>query len=208
VKKGIKISAVLFSLFILAGSCIACTTCTTCSSSPVLGVDLFPVKDLPLTRDANFSLNLMNILDGYRYTENYSAGRFDCMDTCIIASRILHQYGYDPNIMASFAPQGKNGSSHMWLSVSDGLGRFAFIETCAFARGRPILGELVTPEESAAYASGYVLTDPIRVMQCFGYSEDRFLFLSSKSHVETTAQRPIVFLEEGKDEKPGRWVYQ
>jgi len=205
VKKGIKFSAVLFSLFILAGSC---TACTTCSSSPVLGADLFPVKDLPLTRDDNFSLNLRNILDSYRYTENYSAGRFDCMDTCIIVSRTLHQYGYDPNIMASFALQGNNDSSHMWLSVSDGLGRFAFIETCAFARGRPVIGELVSQEQSAAYASGYVLTDPIKVMQCFGYSEDRFLFLSGKSHVETTAQRPIVLLEEGKDEKPGRWVYQ
>jgi len=190
----------LLTLASLASSCADCSSCL------VLGDDLFPVKDLPLTRDANFSLNLQSILDNYRYTENYSAGRFDCMDTCTIATRILQEHGYNPSTMASFALMGSDGDSHLWLSVSDGLGRFAFIETCAFAGGRDVLGELVSEEQSAAYSSGYVLINPMKVMQCFGYSEERFL--SNLGRSESISARPVMLLEEGRDEKPGRWIYQ
>jgi hypothetical protein len=151
-------------------------------------------------------MNLQGILNSYHYTENYSAGSFDCMDTCIVATKILQEYGYNPSTMANFALMGSTGDSHMWLSVSDGLGRFAFIETCAFARGRPVLGEVVPDEKSAAYASGYVLVNPMGVMQCFGYSEDRFL--SNLGKAELISSKPIAHLEEGRDEKPGRWVYQ
>jgi hypothetical protein len=196
----------LITLSILSAALILFSGCASSSPCLVLGVDLFPVKDLALTRDANFSMNLQSILNSYHYTENYSAGSFDCMDTCIVATKILQEYGYNPSTMANFALMGSTGDSHMWLSVSDGLGRFAFIETCAFARGRPVLGEVVPDEQSAAYASGYVLVNPMRVMQCFGYGEDRFL--SNLGKAELISSKPIAHLEEGRDEKPGRWVYQ
>lgn len=203
VKKCVIVLSILSALLILSSLGSSCADCSSCL---VMGDDLFPVKNLPLTRDDNFSLNLQSILDNYRYTENYSAGRFDCMDTCTIATRILQEHGYNPSTMASFALMGSDGGSHMWLSVSDGLGRFAFIETCAFARGRDVLGELVSQEQSAAYSSGYVLVDPMRVMQCFGYSEERFLSNLGRSELVSTG--PAVHLKEGRDEKPGRWIYQ
>jgi hypothetical protein len=97
------------------------------------------------------------------------------MDTTVIATRVLQEYGYNPSTMARFALKGWDGDSHMWLAVSDGKGRFASIETCDFASGWPGMGELVSVEQSANYASVYVLFDPMRVVQCFEYSEERFL---------------------------------
>jgi hypothetical protein len=154
---------------------LAAESCAAQGHCLVLGSDLFLAEDLPVTRDLNFTGNLKDILESYRYTENYSAGSFDCMDTCIIATSILQEHGYNPSTMARFALKGRDGESHMWLSVSDGLGRFAFIETCAFASGRPVLGEVVAADDSGNYSSGYVLLSPMKVMQCFGYSEERFL---------------------------------
>ncbi len=171
-----------------------------------LGSDLFPVKDLPLTQDANFTENLADILGSYSYTENYSAGSFDCMDTCIIATRVLQENGYNPDTMARFVLKGWDGDSHLWLSVSDGLGRFAFIETCAFASGRPVIGEIIGREEIGNYSTGYVLISPMKLMQCFGYSEDRFL--SNLGKVERTAEVPIALRPEERDEPKRSWVYQ
>jgi hypothetical protein len=196
-KKGTTVLAMAI-LLLTAGSCTVSATCMCM----VLGIDFLPVHGLPLTKDAIFSQNLQDILNGYRYTENYSAGRFDCMDTTIIATRVLQEYGYNPSTMARFVPKGWDGNSHMWLAVSDGKGRFAFIETGANATGQPVLGELVTAEQSTNYASGYVLFNPMRVVQCFGYSEDRFL--SNLGKVEKTAIGPIV-LRQAQEEK-NRWL--
>jgi hypothetical protein len=197
-KTGITVPAILAILLLAASSSAVSAACLG------LSIDLFQVKDLSLTQDAKFSQNLQDILNGYRYTENYSAGRFDCMDTTIIATRVLQEYGYNPSTMARFALKGWDGNSHMWLAVSDGKGRFAFIETCAFALGRPGLGELVSVEQNANYASGYVLFNPMSVLQCFGYSEERFL--SNLGKVEKTATGPIV-LRRDQEEK-SRWLYQ
>ena len=50
------------------------------------------------------------------------------MDTTIISTRILQDYGYNLSTMARFALKGWDRSSHMWLAVSDRKGRFAFID--------------------------------------------------------------------------------
>ena len=192
--------AILLAMLLAAGSCTAQGHCL------ILGSDLFLARDLPVTHDLNFTANLKDILEGYRYTENYSAGSFDCMDTCIIASKLLQEHGYNPGTMARFAPKGLDGESHMWLLVSDGLGCFAFIETCAFASGRPVLGEVVAADEIGNYSSGYVLISPMKVMQCFGYSEERFL--SYLGAVEKMASGPIILRREGRDETRERWIYQ
>lgn len=192
--------AILLAMFLAAGSCAVQGHCLIPES------DLFLARDLRVTQDLNFTANLKDILDSYRYTENYSAGSFDCMDTCIIATKLLQEHGYSPGTMARFAPKGLDGDSHMWLSVSDGLGRFAFIETCAFASGRPVLGEVVAADESMNYSSGYVLVSPLKVMQCFGYSEERFL--SHLGAVEKTASGPVILRREGRAEKRTRWIYQ
>jgi len=188
------------AMLLSAGSCAAQGHCL------ILGSDLFLAEDLPVTRDLNFTGNLKDILESYRYTENYSAGSFDCMDTCIIATRVLQEHGYNPSTMARFVLQGRDEESHMWLSVSDGLGRFAFIDTTAFASGRPVLGEVVAADESGNYSSGYVLISPMKVMQCFGYSEERFL--SHLGAVERTGRGPIIQRQEGRDEKRIGWIYQ
>lgn len=199
-KTSMTVNAILLSILLAGGSCSAHGPCL------ILDSDLFLVQDLPVTRDLNFSRNIEDILNSYRYTENYSAGRFDCMDSCIIATRILQEHGYNPSTMARFALKGRDGESHMWLSVSDGLGRFAFIDTTAFASGRPVLGEVVRSEESSNYSSGYVLLSPMKVMQCFGYSEERFL--SHLGAVEKTAPGPIVLRKESRDQERASWVYQ
>ena len=191
--------AILLAILLAAGSFAVQGHCL------IPGSDLFLARDLPVTHDINFTANLRDILESYRYTENYSAGSFDCMDTCIIASRLLQEHGYNPGTMARFVPKGLDGESHMWLSVSDGLGRFAFIETCAFASGRPVLGEVVAADESMNYSSGYVLISPMKVMQCFGYSEERFL--SHLGAVEMTASGPVILRREGRDETRQRWIY-
>jgi hypothetical protein len=180
----------LIAVLFAAGLCSASSPCL------ILGSDLFLAQDLPTTRDLNFTANLKDILDSYRYTQNYSAGSFDCMDTCIIATRVLQEHGYNPSTMASFALKGEEEESHMWLSVSDGLGRFAFIETGAFATGRPVLGEVVDEEKSGNYSSGYVLVSPMKVLECFGYSEERFL--SHLGAVERTSAGPIIVRPEKK----------
>ncbi|MDD1741086.1 MAG: hypothetical protein LUQ51_03800 [Methanothrix sp.] len=196
----LSFNAILAAMLLAAGSCAAQGHCL------VLGSDLFLAEDLPMTRDLNFTGNLKDILESYRYTENYSAGSFDCMDTCIIATSILQEHGYNPSTMARFALKGRDGESHMWLSVSDGLGRFAFIDTTAFASGRPVLGEVVAADESGNYSSGYVLISPMKVMQCFGYSEESFL--SHLGAVEKTAAGPIVLRKESRDQERASWVYQ
>ena len=193
-------AAMLLAVLLAAGPCSARSPCM------ILGSDLFLAQDLPTTTDLNFTANLKDILDSYRYTENYSSGSFDCMDTCIIATRILQEHGYNPSTMARFALKERDGESHMWLSVSDGLGRFAFIETCAFASGRPVLGEVVAADDSGNYSSGYVLLSPMKVMQCFGYSEERFL--SHLGAVEKTAAGLIVLRIESRDQEKASWVYQ
>jgi len=200
VKSGLTVIAIFLAALLMAGGCSAQGPCL------ILGSDLFLVQDLPVTRDLNFTANLKDILDSYRYTENYSAGIFDCMDSCIIATRILQEHGYNPSTMASFALKYGEEESHMWLSVSDGLGRFAFIETGAFAHGRPVIGELVEEEESGNYSSGYVLVSPMKVLECFGYSEERFL--SHLKAVERTSAGPIILRPEKRDEKRSGWNYQ
>jgi len=200
VKSGLTVIAIFLAALLMAGGCSAQGPCL------ILGSDLFLVQDLPVTRDLNFTANLKDILDSYRYTENYSAGIFDCMDSCIIATRILQEHGYNPSTMASFALKYGEEESHMWLSVSDGLGRFAFIETGAFASGRPVIGELVEEEESGNYSSGYVLVSPMKVLECFGYSEERFL--SHLKAVERTSAAPIIARPEKRDEKRSGWNYQ
>lgn len=199
-KSGLTVIAIFLAALLMAGGCSAQGPCL------ILGSDLFLVQDLPVTRDLNFTANLKDILDSYRYTENYSAGIFDCMDSCIIATRILQEHGYNPSTMASFALKYGEEESHMWLSVSDGLGRFAFIETGAFASGRPVIGELVEEEESGNYSSGYVLVSPMKVLECFGYSEERFL--SHLKAVERTSAAPIIARPEKRDEKRSGWNYQ
>ena len=199
-KSGLTVIAIFLAALLMAGGCSAQGPCL------ILGSDLFLVQDLPVTRDLNFTANLKDILDSYRYTENYSAGIFDCMDSCIIATRILQEHGYNPSTMASFALKYGEEESHMWLSVSDGLGRFAFIETGAFASGRPVIGELVEEEESGNYSSGYVLVSPMKVLECFGYSEERFL--SHLKAVERTSAAPIIARPEKRDEKRSGWTYQ
>jgi len=196
----LTVIAIFLAALLMAGGCSAQGPCL------ILGSDLFLVQDLPVTRDLNFTANLKDILDSYRYTENYSAGIFDCMDSCIIATRILQEHGYNPSTMASFALKYGEEESHMWLSVSDGLGRFAFIETGAFAHGRPVIGELVEEEESGNYSSGYVLVSPMKVLECFGYSEERFL--SHLKAVERTSAGPIILRPEKRDEKRSGWNYQ
>jgi len=193
-------AAMLIAVLLAAGPCSASSPCL------ILGSDLFLAQDLPTTRDLNFTANLKDILDSYCYTENYSAGSFDCMDTCIIATRVLQEHGYNPGTMARFALKGWDGDSHMWLSVSDGLGRFAFVETCAFASGRPVIGEVVGADESGNYSSGYVLINPMKVMQCFGYSEERFL--SNLGAAEKISTGPIILRPEKRDEKRSGWIYQ
>ena len=200
VKTSITVNAILLAILLAAGPCSAHGPCL------ILDSDLFSVQDLPVTRDLNFSRNIEDILNSYRYTENYSAGRFDCMDSCIIATRILQEHGYNPSTMASFALRGGDEESHMWLSISDGLGRFAFVETVAFAHGRQVLGELVEEEESGNYSSGYVLVSPMKVLECFGYSEERFL--SHLKAVERTSGDPIILRPEKRDEKRSGWNYQ
>ena len=193
-------AAMLIAMLLAAEPCSARNPCL------ILGSDLFLAQDLPTTRDLNFTANLKDILSSYRYTENYSAGSFDCMDTCIIATRVLQEHGYNPSTMASFALKAGEEESHMWLSVSDGLGRFAFVETGAFASGQPVLGRLVKAEESGNYSSGYVLISPMKVLQCFGYSEERFL--SNLGAVEKTSSGPIVLRQEGRDQDRTNWIYQ
>lgn len=193
-------AAMLIAVLLAAGPCSASSPCL------ILGSDLFLAQDLPTTRDLNFTANLKEILDSYCYTENYSAGSFDCMDTCIIATRILQEHGYNPSTMASFVLKGGDEESHMWLSVSDGLGRFAFVETGAFASGRPVLGEVVDEEMSGNYSSGYVLVSPMKVLQCFGYSEERFL--SHLKAVEKMSTVPIIRRPEKRDEMRSGWTYQ
>ena len=200
VKRSLTVNTILLAILLATGPCFAHGPCL------ILGSDLFLVQDLPVTRDLNFTANLKDILDSYRYTENYSAGIFDCMDSCIIATRILQEHGYNPSTMASFALKYGEEESHMWLSVSDGLGRFAFIETGAFASGRPVIGELVEEEESGNYSSGYVLVSPMKVLECFGYSEERFL--SHLKAVERTSAAPIIARPEKRDEKRSGWNYQ
>mgnify|MGYP001084723714 CR=1 FL=1 len=199
-KRGLIVIAILLAALLAAGGCSAQGPCL------IPGSDLFLVQDLPLTRDLNFTANLEDILESYRYTKNYSAGSFDCMDACIIATRLLQEHGYNPSTMASFALKGGDEESHMWLSVSDGLGRFAFIETGTFASGRPILGEVVDEEMSGSYSSGYVLVSPMKVLQCFGYSEERFL--SHLGAVEKTSNAPIIARPEKRDEMRSSWTYQ
>ena len=194
------VNAILLAILLAAGPCSAQGPCL------ILGSDLFLVQDLPVTRDLNFSHNIEDILSSYRYTENYSAGSFDCMDTCIIATRVLQEHGYNPSTMASFALKAGEEESHMWISVSDGLGRFAFVETGAFASGRPVIGELVEDGRSSNYNSGYVLLSPMKVLQCFGYSEERFL--SHLGAVEKTSAGPIILRPEKRDEKRSIWTYQ
>ena len=193
-------AAMLLAVLLAAGPCSAGSPCLILSS------DLFLAQDLPTTLDLNFSRNIEDILSSYRYTENYSAGSFDCMDTCIIATRVLQEHGYNPSTMARFALKGGDEESHMWLSISDGLGRFAFVETGAFASGRPVLGEVVEEEKSGNYSSGYVLVSPMKVLECFGYSEERFL--SNLGAVEKTSAGPIILRPEGRDEKRLGWTYQ
>ena len=200
VKTSITVNAILLAILLAAGPCSAQGPCL------ILDSDLFLVQDLPVTRDLNFSRNIEEILNSYRYTENYSAGSFDCMDTCIIATRILQEHGYNPSTMASFALKGEDEESHMWLSISDGLGRFAFVETGAFASGRPVLGELVAEEKSGNYSSGYVLVSPMKVLECFGYSEERFL--SHLKAVEKMSTVPIIRRPEKRDEMRSGWTYQ
>ena len=137
--------------------------------------DVLAVKDLVPTKDAELVQHLQNILDSYRYTENYSTGRFDNMDAIVITTRILQDNGFNPSTIARFALTGRSGESHMWLAVPDGGGRFAFIETAAFASGIPSLGRVVDAQDSAEYNFGYVLLDPMQAMRCFGYADDRFL---------------------------------
>ena len=199
-KSGLTVIAIFLAALLMAGGCSAQGPCL------ILGSDLFLVQDLPVTRDLNFTANLKDILDSYRYTENYSAGIFDCMDSCIIATRILQEHGYNPSTMASFALTGGEEESHMWLSVSDGLGRFAFIETGAFASGRPVIGEVVAEEKSGNYSSGYVLVSPMKILECFGYSEERFL--SHLGSVEKISNSPIIVRPEGRDEKRSSWIRQ
>jgi len=200
VKRGLIVIAILLAALLAAGGCSAQGPCL------IPGSDLFLVQDLPLTRDLNFTANLEDILESYRYTKNYSAGSFDCMDACIIATRLLQEHGYNPGTMARFALKGWDGDSHMWLSVSDGLGRFAFIETGAFASGRPVIGEVVGADESGNYSSGYVLISPMKVMQCFGYSEERFL--SNLGSAEKISTGPIILRPEKRDEKRSGWTYR
>jgi hypothetical protein len=50
-KRGTAIPAILAALLLIFGSCAASASCL----GP--GADLLAVKDLPLTRDANFSQN-------------------------------------------------------------------------------------------------------------------------------------------------------
>lgn len=200
VKRSLTVNAILLAILLAGASCSAQGPCL------ILDSDLFLVQDLPVTRDLNFSSNIEDILNSYRYTEYYSAGSFDCMDTCIIATRLLQEHGYNPSTMGRFALKGGDEESHMWLSISDGLGRFAFVETGAFASGRPVIGELVEEEKSGNYSSGYVLISPMKVLQCFGYSEERFL--SHLNAVERTSTGPIIARPEKRDEKRSGWNYQ
>ena len=200
VKRSLTVNAILLAILLATGPCSARGPCL------ILGSDLFLVQDLPVTMDLNFSRNIEDILSSYRYTENYSAGSFDCMDTCIIATRLLQEHGYNPSTMAGFALRGGDEESHMWLSISDGLGRFAFVETGAFAHGRPVLGEVVAEEKSGNYSSGYVLVSPMKVLECFGYGEERFL--THLKAVEKTSTVPIIRRPEKRDEMRSSWTYQ
>ena len=167
--------------------------------------DVLAVKDLVSTKDAELVQHLQNILDSYRYTENYSIGKFDNMDAIVITTRILQDNGFNPSTVARFALKGRSGESHMWLAVPDGGGRFAFIETTSFASGIPSLGKVVDAQESQEseeYASGYVLLDPMQAMRCFGYTDDRFLADIHK--VEQIRPVPLRPLREEKSE----WTYQ
>ena len=137
--------------------------------------DLFQVKNLLSTNDAYFVQDLQTVLSSYRYTENYSAGSFDCMDTTMIAMRVLQDWGFYPSIIGRIALKNWPGESHTWLAVPDGKGHFAFIETTAFASGVPCLGAIVSAEGSKDYASGNVFLNPMQTYLCFGYSEERYL---------------------------------
>jgi hypothetical protein len=164
--------------------------------------DVIAVKDLVPTKDAELVQYLQNILDSYRYTENYSVGRFDNMDTIVITTRILQDNGFNPSTIARYALKGRSGESHMWLAVPDGGGRFAFIETTAFASGIPTLGKVVDAGASAEYTSGNVLLDPMQAMRCFGYADDRFLADIHK--VEQIRSVPARSIQIEKSE----WIYQ
>jgi hypothetical protein len=165
--------------------------------------DLFQVHNLLPTNDASLVQDLQTILGSYRYTENYSAGRFDCMDTTTIATRILQDYGFYPSTIGRIALKKWPGESHAWLAVPDGKGHFAFIETCAFASGMPCLGAVVSAEESKDYASGYVFLNPMQTFLCFGYTEERFL--NDLHKTEKIVSGPILL---NRDQpKESNWVY-
>ncbi len=91
----------------------------------------------------------------------------------------------------------------MWLAVSDGKGRFVFIEICASDAGRSRLGEVVSAEQSANYASGYVLSNPMSVIRCFGYRDERFL--TNLGKVKKTVPGSIVLRRGPVGES--RWLY-
>lgn len=165
--------------------------------------DLFQAKNLLPTNDAPFILDLQTVLGSYRYTENYSAGRFDCIDTTVIATRILQDYGFYPSTMGRIALKNWPGESHAWLAVPDGKGHFAFIETCAFASGGQGLGAVVPAQESKDYASGNVFLNPMQTFLCFGYTEERFL--NDLHKVEKIAAGPIALNRDHP--KESKWIY-
>ncbi len=74
-----KPSTLLLIILLSVSPAFAQCCCMGC------GMDLLQVHDRPITRDTAFLQALQDVLDSYRYTESYRAGKFD-MDMTFVTS--------------------------------------------------------------------------------------------------------------------------
>ncbi len=62
-------------------------------------IDVQYVEDLQPTQNMSLVQDLKTILNSYRYTEAYEAGKFDCLESCSITFNVLQDAGYHPRII-------------------------------------------------------------------------------------------------------------
>jgi hypothetical protein len=142
------------------------------------------VQDLKPTANLTFIYNLKMILDSYRYTENYSAGQFDCVETCMITQKVLREHGYQVIIIERLVKVDRPGKSHGWLAVPDGNGGWAFVETTIWHFDKAAgLGGIVYDPQAEGYTSG-ITGDEWALLKCWGL-EDRV-----RSHMNNYEKQP------------------
>ncbi len=136
-------------------------------------LDVYYVDDLPATKNMSLIHDIKEILDSYRYTEKYEAGKFDCMESCSITFDVLQKRGYQPRIIMRPVRKDAPGEAHVWLAVPDGEGRYAFIETTIWAFQSAGLGGVVLAEDvsSMKYDCGIMIESPDELAECFGLTE-------------------------------------